>query len=168
MIAVGIIQRTFGLRGEFKVWAEGITFQKLELPFKVFIGSREEECKAFTLEKAIKRGKSWICNVAELKGIDAVKPLQGMRIFIEERYLPTLEEDTYYHFDLEGIRVLSKDNIEMGKVVKVYNFPSTDCVEIEGRGGRNIVIPLIKDAIISVNIKSGYMIVDKAFLEELL
>ncbi|MCX7725588.1 MAG: ribosome maturation factor RimM [Chitinispirillaceae bacterium] len=168
MIAVGVIQSTFGLKGEFKVWAEGIFIERVIPPVKVFIGKNEKECSAFTLEKAVKRGKRWICNLAELKEIEAVKPLQGMYIFIEDKFLPELEEGTFYHFDLEGINVLSKDKVEIGKVVKVYNFPSTDCIEIECIEGKNILVPLTKEAIVSIDVKNGYMIIDKVFLEELL
>lgn len=168
MIAVGIILRSFGLKGEFKVRAEGIVIHKVKLPFKVFIGKNEKECSEFTLVKAVKKDKLWICSLAEVKEIDAVFPLKGMHIFIEDKFLPKLEEGCFYHFDLEGIDVLSKNNVKIGKVIKVYNFPSNDCVEIECQDNRNVIIPLIKDAILYIDVKNSYMIVDNNFLEEIL
>ena len=108
--------------------------------------------------------------IARIKGINnrnAAVSLKGMELYVPRNALPTPEEDVFYHLDLVGLTVESKEGEFLGLVEAVSNFGAGDVLEIRNGPYKGLIIPFTKDAVPKVDIKSGRLIVDppKGLLE---
>jgi 16S rRNA processing protein RimM len=111
-----------------------------------------------------------LAGIATREGID---PLRGSELWVRRVDAPPLGEDEYYAEDLEGCRVVDGDR-EIGVVKRMLPYPSCELLEVERAGGaagkdsagKDLLIPLIADAVRDVDIAARRIDVDVAFLGE--
>ena len=100
--------------------------------------------------------------VAKLAGIDdreQAKALVGADIAVERGQLPALAEDEYYWNDLVGLRVITREGRELGRVTGLMQTGANDVLVVDGE--RERLIPFIRgQVILRVDTESGRMEVD--------
>ena len=76
------------------------------------------------------------------------------------RELPPLGPDEWWAEELEGARVFDGER-ELGVVRRLLALPSCECLEVarDGAGG-DLLVPLVRDAIRSVDVGGGRIDVD--------
>ncbi len=72
-----------------------------------------------------------------------------------------LGKDEYYTRDLYDIDVYTDEDEYLGKIADVYTTGANDVYSVVGEatGGKELLIPAIKQCILSVDIENGKMIV---------
>jgi 16S rRNA processing protein RimM len=94
--------------------------------------------------------------------------LRGQEIRVPRSYAPDLEEDEWWADDLEGCAVRDGAT-DVGVVARLLALPSCEVLEV-ARGGDpprpHLLVPLIKDAVRSVDVQARVIDVDLAFLGE--
>jgi 16S rRNA processing protein RimM len=93
--------------------------------------------------------------------------LRGREILVARARAPELEEDEWWAADLEGCAVRDGDE-EVGVVSRLLELPSCEVLEVaRGDSGRPaLLVPLIADAVRTVDIERGVIDVDLRFLGE--
>lgn len=167
-IAVGIIRKPIGLDGTSAVEPLGHSLERLLFPVDVFIGLSENDVTLVSMESVEFRPKGPVCHFSGISTADQVEALRGAYIFIAADHLPKLDNDTYYHFDLIGLKVQDDQGRVIGSVIAVHNFPTVDSVEVTVPGLESIMIPLTADALVEIDQKSGFLTVQRSFIEELM
>lgn len=97
--------------------------------------------------------------VARVDGVSSredVEALRGTPILAEV----ALEEGEWWAGDLVGLRVVD-GSVEVGVVERVLAYPSCEVLEVGGR-----LIPLIDDAVRTVDVAGGFVDVNLGFLGE--
>jgi 16S rRNA processing protein RimM len=115
--------------------------------------AREIERRAGTDEKPIVR----------LTGCDsreAADALRGEPLLIANADLPALEEGEFWAHELEGCLVVDGEQ-EVGVVARLVPLPSCEALEVGDR-----LIPLVRDAVRSVDVEARRIDVDLGFLGE--
>lgn len=103
--------------------------------------------------------------------------LTGRELYIQRSQLPETEEDTFYHNDLVGLKVLlqSGSNIAappydistiIGTVQAVHNFGAGDILELRLADGSTAMIPFTKACCPMVDLQAGTVVVEAACLLE--
>jgi len=151
-LEVGRVGRPHGLDGSFHVVRpdEGVLAARM----RVTVGdaSYEIERLAGTAAKPIVR----------LQGVgsrEAVEPLRGQAILVGRGDLAPLEQDEYWADDLVGLAVVDGERA-VGVVDRVRALPSCEVLEVG-----ELLIPLVGDAVRSVDFANGRIDVDLAFLD---
>jgi 16S rRNA processing protein RimM len=106
--------------------------------------------------------------ILRLRGVDsreAVDALRGTDLWIRRADAPPLEEDEWYAEDLVGLRVVDGEQ-EVGVVAKLLPYPSCELLEVQRPEGPALLVPLISDAVRTVDVEAGRVDVDLAFLGE--
>jgi 16S rRNA processing protein RimM len=154
-LAAGRVGRPHGLDGSFYVTRARGTL--LVLGATVRIGDEEAEIvrRAGTDEHPIIR-------VAGHDGHAAAAALRGIDLFVHRDAVPELGEDEWYAEDLEGCRVVDGASA-VGRVRRLVALPSCEVLEVE-RDGEDLLVPLVRDAVRSVDVDAGVVDVDLAFL----
>lgn len=169
LIAIAHVRKPVGLRGWCGVTALGDSLGKLKLPAEVLIGRGEKAAKPIRLIAAQPDPRGFRCRFEGSEDREQAERLRDHLIFLAEQLLPRLEEDAFYHFELEGMSVRSERTGQMiGTVRAVYNFPSTDAVEITITDGRQVLVPLRGEVIVSIDRPARCLSVDMDMLDELL
>ena len=86
--------------------------------------------------------------------------LRGEPLLVERADLPPLGEGEYWAHELEGCVVVDRD-VEVGVVRRMITLPSCEALEVGER-----LIPLVADAVRSVDVQGRRIDVDLAFLGE--
>ena len=99
--------------------------------------------------------------VKEIDDINIGEKYRGASIIIPDEKAIPLDEDEYYTRDLYDIEVFTEAGEKLGKVDDIYFTAANDVyvVKRDKNPKNDILIPAIKDCIISVNIKERKMVV---------
>jgi 16S rRNA processing protein RimM len=101
--------------------------------------------------------------IVRLDGVgsrEAAEALRGQDLLVAREEAPPLEEDEWYAADLVGCRVVD-GSTEVGEVTALVAFPSCEALEVGER-----LIPLVRDAVRSVDVEGRVIDVDLGFLGE--
>jgi 16S rRNA processing protein RimM len=88
-----------------------------------------------------------------------IEELRGEPLRAPRAAAPALEEDEYWADDLVGCSVATGQR-ELGTVRRMLPYPSCELLELDG----GTLIPLVRDAIVSVDIEARRIAVDGRFL----
>jgi 16S rRNA processing protein RimM len=149
LVPVGRVGRPHGLDGAFVVerasdddrrWEVGAAVlvdgapATIELSRRVGGGRR-----AIRLDRQVERGAQLAVHVSEL---------------------PTPAPDSFYAFQLVGLAVVDEEGGELGSVVEVHPGVANDNLELAD----GTLVPLIDDAVRTVDLASGRIVVERGFL----
>ena len=94
----------------------------------------------------------------------AAEALRGEAITVPRAVLGTLDEGEFLVDDLVGCAVVDGER-PVGRVLDVLLLPSADTLEVERPGDEPLLVPLVGDAVRSVDTAGGRIDVDVEFLE---
>ena len=106
--------------------------------------------------------------IVRLEGIEAreaAEVLRGQELLVARSAAPALDEDQYWPEDLEGCTVTDGDRT-VGVVRALIGYPSVDVLAVEREGGDPLLLPMVRDAIRSVDVTAKRIDVSLAFLGE--
>ncbi len=107
--------------------------------------------------------------IVRLEGCEdraAALALRGEVMLVGLAHAPPLEEDEWYAHELEGCAVGDGD-LEVGVVARLIALPSCEVLEVRRvEGGPDLLVPLVKDAVRSVDAAGRRIDVDLHFLGE--
>jgi 16S rRNA processing protein RimM len=106
-----------------------------------------------------------ILRLAGYDNRDAAEALRGRDLLVHRDDAPALGEDEWYAEDLAGCRVVDGE-VLFGHVRRLVALPSCEALEVEREGRDDLLVPLVRDAVRSVDVAVGVVDVDLAFLDE--
>jgi 16S rRNA processing protein RimM len=157
VLPAGRVGRPHGLDGSFYV--TGARPRLLSVGTVVALAGREAAVtrRAGTDERPILR----------LEGIEdraGAEALRGLELTVQAPEAPTLGEGEWWAHELEGCEVFGGAS-RLGTVARLIELPSCEALEVRPqRGGQELLVPMVKDAIRSIEIERRRIEVDLAFL----
>jgi 16S rRNA processing protein RimM len=154
-LAGGRVGRPHGLDGSFHVLEPRAAL--LALGATVLIGDRETEI--------VRRAGTDDRPIVRLDGVDtreAAGALRGVELLMPRSAAPALEDDEWWAEDLVGCRVVDGPR-ELGRVERLMPLPSCEALEVAA-GDETFLVPLVRDAVRSVDVAAKVIDVDLAFL----
>jgi 16S rRNA processing protein RimM len=94
----------------------------------------------------------------------AAEALRGEAIAVPRAVLGALDEGEFLVDDLVGCEVVDGER-PVGRVSDVLLLPSADTLEVERAGGEPLLVPLVGDAVRSVDTAGARIDIDLEFLE---
>jgi 16S rRNA processing protein RimM len=157
-LSAGRVGRAHGLDGSFYVTRPRPPLLGHGAPLRV--GDRDHEVvrRAGTDDKPIVR----------LDGIDsreAADAIRGEELLAPRAAAPVLGEEEYWPEDLEGCAVTDGE-ITVGVVKRLVGYPSVDVLEVAREGADDLLVPMVRDAIRSVDVDARRVDVSLAFIGE--
>jgi 16S rRNA processing protein RimM len=107
-----------------------------------------------------------ILRVVGCEDRNAAEALRGEAVSVNRAEVPKLDQDEWWADDLEGCTVRDGET-EVGTVKRMLALPSCEVLEVErAAGGADLLVPLVSDAVRSVDIEAQVIDVDLVFLGE--
>ena len=160
MFVIGRILKPHGVKGDVRVFPTTDNPSRFEWLEKVHI---EFETPREPLLLDIERVRfSRQLVLLKLKGIDSMDSadkLRGGRITISDEDALPLGIDEYYARDLYNMTVITDIGEELGILTDILETGANDVYAVRMANGRDILIPAVKQYILSVDIKAQVMIV---------
>ena len=154
MLELGRVGRPHGLDGSFY-----LTRPSPDVP--VAEGAQVEV--GGTARRVVRRAGTDEAPILRLEGCSSreeAEALRGTPLLVAEADAPPLADDEFWAHELAGCRVVDGDR-EVGEVARMIVLPSCEALEVGDR-----LIPLVRDAIRSIDRDTRVIDVDLAFLGE--
>jgi 16S rRNA processing protein RimM len=156
---IGVVGRPHGLDGSFYVGVPVATLLREGTVVRLGEDSRTIERRAGTDARPIVR----LSGATDRAGAEA---LRGLALEVDDAAREPLGPDEWWAEDLEGALVVDGER-ELGVVRRLLALPSCECLEVaRAGGGPDLLVPLVRDAIRSVDLDAARIDVDAAFLGE--
>lgn len=156
LLKVGIISSTHGIKGEVKVFPTTDDPQRFKKLDRVLLDNGKEKRE---LEiQSVKFFKQFvIVKFADINDINDVEQYKGSSLFVTRKQAVKLDKDEYFIADLIGISVISPKEQLKGILKDVIETGANDVYVIELSDGRELLLPAIKECVLSVDIEKGEM-----------
>ena len=155
-LSAGRVGRAHGLDGSFVVTRPRSPLLVLGGTLRVGEDDREIVRRAGTDDKPIVR-------LAGIDSREAADAVRGSELLVPRSAAPALDADEYWPEDLEGCSVTDGD-VVVGVVRALVGYPSVDVLEVEREGRDPLLVPMVHDAIRSVDVGARRIDVSLAFL----
>ena len=155
----GRVGRPHGLDGSFLV--ADVNAVLLRAADRVRIGGVER-----AIERRAGHDARVILRIEGCTDRNGAEAIRGQELLVARAHAPELEEDEWWAEDLEGLAVVDGQRA-VGKVTRLLALPSCEVLEVERpEGGEPLLVPLISDAVRTVDLERQQIDVDLGFLGE--
>jgi len=153
-LVVGVFVGAHGLRGEVKLRPLTEFPERLprlrELRFRLPDGREEMRAVVSTRQHR----EMLLVTLEGVGDREAADALRGAEVLMDAADAPPLPEGRYYVHQLLGLRVVTPDGEELGRITEVLPYPAND-VYVAGR----YLIPATHDAVLRLAPEEGVVVV---------
>lgn len=163
LILVGRIVGVHGVQGNLKIQSYAASAAVYEAEKGILVACPDGSLRAMAVTWVQPHGRGLLMHLEEVADRAQAESLIGSSLFQEKSVLPTLDADTYYWFELVGLRVYDTTGGFLGCLDEVIPTPGNDIYVVRGDHDgrvREILIPAVGDVILDVDLESGTMTVD--------
>ena len=155
-IVAGRVGRPHGLDGSFHVNRARADLLAEGAVVRVAGASREVVRRAGTDARPILR-------LGGCEDRQAAEALRGRKLRVARADAPALEPDEYWAEELEGCRVHDGE-VVVGVVRRLVALPSCEALEVAREGDAVLLVPLVRDAVCTIDPAARRIDVDLRFL----
>ena len=157
-VAMGYIAGLYGIRGWVKVVSHTEPVEGI-IDYAPLYYGRQDRWTVLTIERARVHGKGMVIKFAGYEDRDAAAALVAYEIAVRRDQLPELPPGEYYWADLQGLRVVTVDGVDLGAVERLFETGANDVLVVQG--DRERLIPFLQgDVIKEIDLQRGAMCVD--------
>lgn len=165
-ITAGKIVGVFGVKG----WLKVKTFTEtpdglLEYPSWLLQGPSGGPVKPWQVSEGKITDKGMLVSFEGLNDRELAKTLVGSMVLVDKDQLPELDDGEFYWYQLEGLRVMTREGVNLGKVSHLMETGANDVIVILGDENavdrRERLLPYVPDdVVVSVDLDKRIMTVD--------
>lgn len=158
LLQVGIISSTHGIKGEVKVFPTTDDINRFKKLKEVILDTGKEQLQLEV--QNVKFFKQFA--ILKFKGIDNINDVEmykGKSLLVERKHAVTLAKNEYFVADMIGMDVFTDDGKVFGVLKEVMETGANDVYVIETEKQQEVLIPAIKQCIISVDIAAQKMVI---------
>ncbi len=157
LLMLGRIIGLFGVRGWIKVHSdtrprEGILTYS---PWRLQLHGQWRE---MALVEGRRQGPGVVARLEGVTDRDQAAALVGATIAVRIEQLPALRQGEHYWAELEGLKVVNREGVELGAVSHLFETGANDVMVV--KGDRERLIPFTRHVVDEVDIKAGWIRVD--------
>lgn len=156
LVTVAKIGSVYGVRGELRLNVFTENAQSL-FNFKVWhinFGKGWQIAGLFSLRRI---GENIVIKFTNCSDRDLARRYTNALLAVSRHELPDLSDDAHYWSDLEGLKVVTTDNIELGVVDHLFATGANDVLVVKGESEH--LLPYIEQVIVKVDLKNKQILV---------
>ena len=155
-VIVGKFRRPHGIKGEIRMTPLTDFPEILKPGISIFVGDRYQ---SHTLNSIRWHGGDLLVSLVGLPDRTSVEIFRNVMVYMKEEDLPETPEGEYYLHQLVGLRVITDEDQELGKIKEIIVTGANDVYLIETEGGKDILLPAIDEVVVEINQTERYMLV---------
>lgn len=156
LVLLGKVVGTHGIKGQLRVASfsgESETFLSLD---RIILKDAHGKEESFEVSAAAAHGRKILLTLKGMSSINQVEILVGRELYVQRSQLPPLAEDEFYWFDLIGLRVVTDDGMELGRLESIMETGSND-VYLVRANEKEYLIPAIEEVVKAIDLEAGVM-----------
>ena len=160
LLILGKVVGTHGIRGELKIHSSSGPSESLLNQKEVFFRDpRGREVCRWIVRMARQHKNTMLLALEGVHTADDAVQFVGKEILIERAKLPPLPEGEYYWFQIQGLRVETREGHYIGRIEQLILTGANDVYVVSTSGGE-ILLPAVEDVIHRIDLERGTMVVD--------
>ena len=159
LITIGKCVKPHGLKGEIGVKPITDFPERFEQTPRVFAHKQQDPVKPLIIETVRDRSGGFLIKFKGIEDKTSAESLRGYFLAVTEDELVVLEEDEYWHWELEGLKALDEDGQEIGVLIEVVESPAHDLYVVKTTEGRRHLVPAVREFVPDIDIESGTVVV---------
>ena len=163
LITIGKIVNTQGHRGMLRIFPL-TDFPDRFLEMKEVLVELGGKVTPYHIEEASLYKKYILIKFKEILDMNMAERLKGSLLKVPRQELKPLPEDSFYIFDIVGLKVYDTGGNLLGQVGDIIQTGANDVYVVDREGGKPLLIPALKKVVREVDVPGGRMTVD--MLEE--
>ncbi len=156
LIAIGRIERPFGVKGEVRVRSLSDVPGRFEGLHRVTLVPASGECLETAVKGVRRVQNAYLLSMDAFRTPEEAARFRGALIKIPKGDAPPLPAGHYYEFELMGLTVMDETGGVLGTIEDIVEIPSHHVFVIRGEEGEHL-LPAIKDIVRSVDLAAGIM-----------
>ena len=153
-VVVGQITGSWGLRGDVKVQPQSDFPGRFSAGSVLYVNGTRDSIDA----SRVYRG-GYVIRLSGVTDRTTADSMQGLLLTVQEDEIPTLPEDTFYHFQLIDMKVFTDEGEQLGAIVEILDTSANDVYVVRGDEGPDLLIPAIRETVLDVDVEAGRMTV---------
>ena len=162
LIRLGRVTGLYGVKGWVKVFSDTDPREAIT-DYSEWLLKREHGWRRIAVESGRKQGKNVVVKLAGIDDRDMAATLSGCEIAITRDQLAATKPGEYYWIDLEGLKVVTTDGVELGIVDHLFGTGANDVLVVreDNSEARERLIPYVSGQVVTeVDLQEKRMIVD--------
>jgi 16S rRNA processing protein RimM len=159
-IAVGVIRKAHGVRGEASVepWTDSVD-RFTELKSVTLVAPDERSTRPATIEAVRFHANRALIKFAEIASPEEVQTLRGWTVEIPEAEARELEEDEYFLHDLAGLTLVDAEGKSHGVVEEAYEGGGGVLLTVKRADGTTYEVPFAADICTEIDLEAKRIVV---------
>ncbi|WP_087018135.1 ribosome maturation factor RimM [Thaumasiovibrio subtropicus] len=152
LVVVGKLGATYGIRGWLKIFSYTEEAENIFSYTPWFIHVHGE-WKTFSVESWKRHNQGWIVKLDNIEIREEAQVFTNAEIAVPADALPALSDDEFYHRELVGMKVVTSQGYDLGKVTDVLETGSNDVLVVKANlkdafGQKERLIPFLDEQVI--------------------
>lgn len=157
-LAVGYIRRPHGIHGELVVDIETDFPDRLQAGMEVGVGATGPD-RRHAVARVREHKGAWLLSLEGLETRDAAEGLRDLWVFLPPQPRASLPETYYYEHEIVGLRCITEDGRDMGRVVGLTDGGGGALLQVKtGRG--EVLVPFRSPIVVRVDLAAGTVLLD--------
>lgn len=152
-VALGVVTRPHGVRGELRVHAFNADSELLASLRTVHLRDAAGALREYKVRSARRAPKTWLMFLAGIDTVEAAETLRDQELCIAREHMPPPDPDEFYLRDAIGLPVKRAGEI-VGEVLEVMLYPSMECFRCRFEDGIREV-PVMRPWVEGVDVEAG-------------
>jgi 16S rRNA processing protein RimM len=148
-IAVGKLRHAHGVHGEILMEVYTDFPDRLQPGVNLYLG---EEAEQLRLIKCRQHGKGLLMTFEGYTSPEEIGQFRNQILFVKSIDRPPLADGEYYHHQLIGLRVITRDGKALGNVTDILETGASDVLVVRPGSGPEILIPFVDSFIHEINL----------------
>jgi 16S rRNA processing protein RimM len=159
LVTLGRVAGAYGVRGWLKIHSDTAPRENI-VAYGTWWLRQGSDWASRDVEDGRPHGKTVVAKLAGCDDRDAAEALKGAEIAVRRSQLAAdLEPGEYYWADLEGLRVVTLEGVDLGQVDHLFETGANDVMVVVG--DRERLVPFLMDRVVhEVDVAGGTIRVD--------
>jgi 16S rRNA processing protein RimM len=166
LVTIGKCIKPHGLHGEIRVKAITDFPERFEQTEKVFAHQEKDPVRPLEIASVRENHGGFLIKFVGIDSLTEADKLRGHFLSVPDDELVALEEDEYWHWQLEGLRAVSPGGGAIGVLKEVVQSPAHDLYLIEDVHGKTHWVPAVRQYVPEIDIENGRVVVILPEFEE--
>jgi 16S rRNA processing protein RimM len=157
-VCLGQIGAAHGVRGEVRLHS----FTADPAAIATYGPLESEDGRVFEIESLRPAKDHFVATFSGVGDRTAAERLVNVKLYVPRNRLPEPEEpDEFYHADLIGLAVVTRDGQQRGTVIAVHNFGAGDLIEVRpDTGDKTELLPFDAIHVPAVDLAGGKIVIE--------
>jgi 16S rRNA processing protein RimM len=159
LVTIGKCIKPHGLRGEIRVKAITDFPERFEQTESVFAHQQKDPVRPLEIEGVRENHGGFLIKFAGVDSLAEAEKLRNHFLSVPDDELVKLEEDEYWHWELEGLAAFSPQGEQIGVLKEVVQSPAHDLYLVETRDGQTHWVPAVHQYVPEIDVEQKRVVI---------